>query len=214
MLIGNVKSHLRSGINVICPYYSCTTSVTKIQSFSSHLTRYHNAKATINETINFNEQDRIASSANFSGTVNSVGENSVANLFENQTFTETNTLAAKNLILFYMKLQTQHNILSHALQSIFEEVKKFSLDNLNSTLSCISSQLVNEVALSPEFSQALLTQALKSNDLFKTHELLNTDYKRKAFFKKEFNYIEPVSNRLGYNGLNKLVFFNYIQILK
>lgn len=55
---------------------------------------------------------------------------------------------------------------------------------------------------------------MKNNDLVKTQDLLKTENKRKMFFKKEFGYIEPVSIRLGYNVLNKLVFSHYVPILK
>lgn len=44
--------------------------------------------------------------------------------------------------------------------------------------------------------------------------MLKTDYKRKMFFKKEFGYIEPISIRLEYIVVNKLLIFHYIPILK
>lgn len=67
-------------------------------------------------------------------------------------------LAAKDVSLFYIKLQTQRNIPSNVLQFIFEELK-FSLVNITSTLNLISTKLVNEVLLSPEVSQTLMTEA-------------------------------------------------------
>lgn len=78
---------------------------------------------------------------------------------------QTNTtLAAKDLSLFYIKLQTQYNIPSNALQSKFEELSKFPSVNLTSTLNFISTKLVNKIGLSPTVSQTLMAEAWKSND--------------------------------------------------
>lgn len=50
-LIGHLKTHLRSGVSIICPFNSCTKSFAKVQSFSCHLTKHHKQKATSKEII-------------------------------------------------------------------------------------------------------------------------------------------------------------------
>lgn len=214
-LIAHIKTHLRSHIAIICPFDSCLRSFTKVPSFSSHLSRYHKSKITSNEVITVNDCSEHSLQDSTANLFDTGDENSNDNVFVDQSLVQTNTaLAVKDLSLFYMKLQTQYNIPSNALQSIFEELNKFSLVNLTSTLNFISTKLVNEFGLSPTVSQTLMTEAWQNNDFLKTQELLKTDYRRKIYFKKEFGYIEPVSIRLGYNGVNKLVFFHYIPILK
>lgn len=54
-LIGHLKTHLRSGVSIICPFNSCTRSFAKVQSFLCHLTNYHKQKATSNEIIHIND---------------------------------------------------------------------------------------------------------------------------------------------------------------
>lgn len=220
LLISHLKSHLRSGVSIICPYYLCKKSFAKVQSFSSHLTRCH-AFTPVNIIDNCRPcsstpSDNVENCLPFSSAApDNYNENYANSSFLDQNL-ELNEVPSilKDLSLFYMRLHTQYNIPTNVLQSIFDELNKFCSYNLTSTLNFLSSKLVNEVGLSVELSQSLVANALQENNFCKTQNLLKTDYKRKMFFKKEFGYIEPISVRLGYNDMNKMVFYHYIPILK
>lgn len=111
-LIAHIKTHLRSHIAIICPFDSCSRSFTKVQSFSSHLSRYHISKTTSNEVITVNDCSEHSLQDSTANLFDTGDENSNDNVFVDQSLVQTNTaLAVKDLSLFYMKLQTQYNIL-------------------------------------------------------------------------------------------------------
>lgn len=97
------------------------------------------------------------------------------------------TLYLQNVGLLYLKLQDKLLLPASTIQTIIE--------NFQATISDIIDEINRE-------------------DLLRmcNRDILSTDQKRKSVFKNNFNYVEPVSFRLGGDEDGKECFAQYIPI--
>lgn len=209
ILIGHLKSHLKSGVRITCPHKSCSRIFSKITSFTSHLSRYHTLtkiKNKVGEIVPIdsdNTNKDIAHEIRLTELPESV-------MYQPENFESF----VRDTSLFFMRLQAQHNISSNVVQIIFDELNKFCFRTLDSSLSYLSQKLITNLGLPPETIKRFLLDTYQQNELIKVQEVLKSDYLRKVYFKKEFNFIKPVCVRLGYNKFNMQTFFHYVPILK
>ena len=122
-------------------------------------------------------------------------------------------LYLKNLLLFYLKLESKFLVPASPIQHIVEQFE--DVHSLGQVLLCrkLLSSLTNDLDIPEDRAKALIDE-LRSSDLLLACSKgpLRSNYIRKSNYKKLFSYVEPVSIKLGTNDSNKECFFEYIPI--
>lgn len=109
--------------------------------------------------------------------------------------TDLRALYTKNLCMFYMKLQGKHLIPSSTIQMIVEEI-----NDLHDICSQHTKKQFKDVLKArTNLSDSDVDEALSNlTDLHSSCSTpLFTEYTRKQFFLKNFNYVDPQSIHLG-----------------
>lgn len=118
----------------------------------------------------------------------------------------------KNLALFYLKMQAKLLIPATTIQTIVEEYQEVH----NADVKYIMSKIRERMATLniPETDITQLLNDVSKDDIFKQcHEgPLRSDQTRKTFFKKTFNYVEPMQIYLGFDAAGIERHFQYIPI--
>lgn len=221
-LLQHLKGHILDGNEVQCPFEGCSSKFRVKSTFSSHLSRKHantNRKVSpgllIDEPCRFDNDLNDVTHENNNAEMNidleSSSDQDEPNLEED--FTE---LFLKNLALFYMKLTAKHHVPATTIQMIVSEMK--SMHDLSQ--NCFGKYLKNKLRdiEVPEIQINDVIEGFSPNDIFNSvHESkgpLSTEYRRKQFYKQNFNFVEPISLHLGLDNNNVERYFEYVPIIK
>lgn len=220
--LSHLKTHLKEGTGVTCPFKQCKRTFTVLSTFTSHLSRCHKGRAEQNllETIVQNTEGHSEETPPVTSVVchlddrcNDTPSNDAMIGHLDAENTEED-LFLQNLALFYLKLQAKMLLPSSVIQTVIEGFQEIhDMSQLNQ-MNKLHEKLISLGV--PERDVNKVIDEVKDNDLFRscnTHKL-KTDHKRKTVFKENFNYIEPYPICLGNNEAGKECFAQYIPIKK
>ncbi|KAL2083090.1 hypothetical protein ACEWY4_020863 [Coilia grayii] len=208
----HLKTHIREGKTVVCPYRHCSKSFTVLSTFTSHMSRAHKnvAEKNLSESIVnpgvSNEGKQDGSDMQIDHPSDSGDELDIypetAN--ESQFF--------KNVALFYLKLQAKFLLPSSLIQTIIEDFQEIHDISQSHLLFKLKEKLMT-LGISEADTNNVI-EVIKTEDLFRTcnTQPLKTDQKRKTVFKNSFNHVEPVQICLGQNEAGKECFAQYVPI--
>lgn len=219
-LIKHMKSHIRSGSAIQCPFQKCKSAqYNKVSSFSSHVTRCHRRK---------NLHKNAESSEINQGQLNKaheIGTNTDEYHMGEENRQELETARSdhidleessmdpflQNIALFFLKLESQLCIASSTIQLIATQIINLHELGEEALKKKILPNLLNK-NLSIEDAHTILNQILECNP-FSNTKALNTSYKRNQFYKTNFPYVEPIAIKLSDGSKNqKPKFFHYVPI--
>ncbi len=210
----HLKTHIREGRSVSCPFQQCDKSFSVVSTFTAHVSRKHSDCSEVNliDSVALphgmhecSEQHHEMSQDFLCSDTDGVEQDTFGESVDEDQF-------LRHLALFYLKLQSKCLIPSSTVQIIvdhLQEIHEMSHSHLLFKLREKLSAL--EVA---EADINAIFEILQSENLFQTcnSQKLKTDQKRKTFFKNTFNYVAPVPLCLGTNEAGKECFSQYVSI--
>lgn len=212
LLSHTLKNHLLLDSVVNCPHPACKTSnkkFTNTSQFKSHFYRKHSL-STMNVDVNKQDCDGISNqnveleniATSSDAIVNSISLNNNEDQDENNT---TETIYLNMLATMYMTLQTKHFVTDAALQTLIE-----SMQDLNEISNRSVQKTMNELGIDVPAGNVTANNYFY---LFHNNQngLLRTAFARKQYFKKTFNYVDPMC--LNYETTSNAKFF-YVPILQ
>lgn len=213
--LSHLKTHLKEGTAVTCPFQQCKKTFSVLSTFTSHLSRCHKGKTehclleaivqgTSGSQVVCQSEDRCEAAFSSEGTLEQADISPPENVDDG--------IFLKNLALFYLKLQAKLLLPASVIQTViegFQEIHDISQVNM---LSSLKEKLL--LLGVPEADVKKVLDEVEAEDLFRTcnTEILKTDQRRKTVFKKSFNYIEPHPICLGNSEAGKECFAQYIPI--
>jgi hypothetical protein len=227
--IVHIKDHINTKTAVVCPFLSCHTKFedVKVTTFNAHLSRYH--KGWAHRTVD----DRYLVSASSSSTtaldmlcrgnvppVQDIEYDSEEDLqLETEcklSDADMENLLLKKLALFTLNLQVKHHVASSIVQVIISEFGDLLFTNMNAVNDKILSLIS---CITPPDTADSVIQAIHSHPLSATLDMksgpLRSEHTRTCFYKKNFNYVEPLTISLGTSAASgESKAFHYIPIVK
>lgn len=212
----HLKYHINTGTEVKCPVSHCPSRYSKIQSLTSHLSRYHKR----NKNYLGKQKDLPTEAA---GLID--GHQTEAAEHENDDFqcsfnthdddyeetsVDENELFVRNLANFYLKLECQKCIPVSTIQLIV-----LSLNELIEQGQGIMDKKLADLLLSAEINPddiSVITQIMReSNPYLANGKVLDSEYKRRNYYKRNFHYVAPQSIFLKIvNGTKR--YFEYVPL--
>lgn len=205
-LLAHLRSHLSKSQLVNCPFAKYGKIFKVKSSFTFHIFRIHK-HATAGQVSATCSVDLVSTASDVmeSGTAENVPES--VDMPDN---IDLRALYTKNLCMFYMKLQAKYLIPSSTIQMIVEEI-----NDLHDICSQHTKKQFKAVLKArTNLSDSDVDEALSSlTDLHSSCSTpLSTEYTRKQFFLKNFNYVHPQPIHLGTDDNRTDRYVQYIPI--
>ncbi|XP_074657114.1 uncharacterized protein LOC141910282 [Tubulanus polymorphus] len=208
-LVSHLKKHIREGREVNCPFANCTF---KYNKYRYHVNWAQEEIAAVYlqaepDPFGIRENDRqidVNDQLNEDCVYDLEDNDEIDVDVEDQQFLD-------HFALLLLRLQAKHHLPESVIQVIVDSFNDFG--NLH------NQKLRHDLKLNlashniPNDTIETVVETLASADCFKPLKSeLKSTYKRKRYFKENFNYVEPVSLRLGVNSNNKEQFCHYVPI--
>lgn len=191
-LISHLRNHLRSGLSITCPHENCSKKISALNSFSSHLFRFHyKAKDTSGLNLQLSSNDCIEKEIEQSDSQNGdlaqdIGDHSG----------HEDKLIRKNTMQFFLKLLSKHLVPSSTVDLIAKEMANL----IEIHQGCVVSR-INESNI--ENKNSVLD--IVGNDILKDAlQTVQSKYLRQKNFEQNFPYISPREIVLGKKKRAKL----------
>lgn len=199
----HLKTHIREGKPVACPYRHSSKSFTVLSTFTSHMSRKHKngteenlVESVVNPDVS-HESEQNQSDIQIDPPSDAGDEQEIyPEIVDESQFFE-------NLALFYLKLQAKCLLPSSVSQTIIEDFQEIHDISQSHLLFKLKERLIT-LGISEADTNNVI-EVMKTEDLFRTcnTQPLKTNQKRKTVFKNSFNYVEPVQICLGQNEASK-----------
>lgn len=197
--------HIKKEQYIYCPFTECANNKKLFKtkpSFSAHVYRCHNVSNTsVPHTSDLEDYKSET-------VLSEIQPEQLSNIFENNTSDQLESIYIKSLAMNYLLLQCKNFLPDNALQYLIEAF----LNCHDISKSILHSSCKNTV---PEH---LLHRILEADMFYKTHNkntgIFRSVYSRKQFYKKNFDYVQPMLINLGRNNEHKKCFYYYIPILE
>ena len=115
-----------------------------------------------------------------------------------------------NIAQLYLKLESQFMIPASTIQYIVTEFCNIHEQGQEIIQNNIKKCLLEE-NMSEGLANSILREAFENDPFLKSNNILNTDYKRKTFYKNNFAYVNPIEIRLPSESSEK-IHFHYVPI--
>ena len=208
-IIKHLKTHIREGSFIVCPFFNCTASYNILSSFSSHVTRHHSASASNitsliqNHELPVCENQETPHEEEFNcNLVMSSGNDNVvlhapAVLSESTAgcIDSTKNETLQCFALFLLKLESHCFVPKRTLQCIVDEIS--CLDNIRRDM--LSNSLPT-ILSKQDVPDDVINDVMRTADACSWSSVcdkLRTVHTRTMFFKNNFDYISPISLNLG-----------------
>lgn len=224
-LLQHLKGHIMHGNEVLCPFEGCSLQFRVKSSFSSHLTRNHNAisnqQVSSDLVIHGSEHNTnnqvfiqpIGVDDNCIGTPDDHDKDD--SLEENDIAENLSELLLQNLALFYLKLTAKHHMPASTVQMVVKEIHDMHSLSQNCMRQHIEKKMNEKLFSDIDIND--ITGEFLSNDIFNSIHAdkgpLSTEYRRKKFYKENLSYVSPISIYLGLNSNNTKCYFEYVPII-
>ena len=210
-LIKHLKEHLAVGSKISCPFDICDASFRTKSSFTAHLSRYHRRDQDP-AVIDVHEENQDTDEDN--DEINHPMEANDEN-YEFEILNETDNaeeLYVRNLLLFYMKLESKYLLPSSTIQYIVDGFKDIHSLGQSLILKKLQNQM-KDLDIPEDLANQLIDEVLSSDLLTAcSNGSLRSHYMRHLTYKKDFNYVGSVTVDLGTYDANKKCSFEYIPI--
>jgi len=197
-LSGHYRVHFSSGQKVVCVMSGCTDEFDVYSSYTSHMSRCHKNQAVIN--VSYLQRDDVCEdNTNCSDSECSSSDDSEENVY------------TRHIALFLLKLQESCMLPCSTIQTIVDGMKEIVTLANKSTLEKVNNVCTSN-NICPDIHKHLIAAA--SDNVFdNAFSELETDWKRKQYYKENCHFVEPQTIR--YNPENPLVTdsFQYISLL-
>ena len=210
-LVQRMKTHIRSQQEIKCPYPKCKKKYSLISSFSGHLsTRHRNCtfQLDIEPSVNVNNDSDNQSNLNNLEQTNdlnlSVNNENIMqfptqsddNMEKNMTSSKNSPEESSNLFLenfaqFYLKLESEFFLPSTTVQYIVTQINSIHEEGQEIIKKKLMEHLYEENIGKDKIDKYL--EIFNSDPFLNSNDVLKTTYRRKNYYKKQFNYVEPVS---------------------
>ncbi|KAB0790517.1 hypothetical protein PPYR_15088 [Photinus pyralis] len=214
-LCAHMRSHIRENVPITCPFISCASCKTvykNVPSFKTHVMRKHFDFAGIHK-FGFNVTNEIdcnLPSGSEEYVLDSEQTENVNDLHSLNSKKDLEEIGVKYLADLYLTLESSHFLCQNSLTKIIRGFSDF--ENLNHDYMLAKlRELDNESRLNYENVASLLKDSLFGVAHNKVSGSLRTTYMRHNFYKKEFQFVEPLKIDLGVVE-EKDAFFYYVPI--
>lgn len=213
LLLKHLKNHIKKKQHIICPYPTCSRS-----SFTGHLSKYHRkCQHILLNDIEPEENNIILANSESVQTVNNLSvESNVQESVEEFEFQNTqfdadtgSKLFIQNVAQFYLKLESELLIPASTVQYIVEETNTIHVQGQEVVKQNIRARLLTE-NIEQDRIDEIIKDTFSYSPWSTSHNILRTNYTRKKFYVKEFDYVKPTFVDLD---KKKKTFFAYVPIM-
>ena len=209
LLVKHFKTHIKNGQEVICPYRECNRTYSVVSSFTSHLSKYHVRNSSIHDLdynaiqVNFEIEECVDDSS----TGPEIDLQESLNI-QDETDSEAN-LFIRNIVQFYLKLESELLIPASTIQYIVEEINTIHHQGQDKIKENLKARLLKENFDSNK-TEDIIKAIFSTDPWIASHDIIRTNYKRKQFYKKQFDYVQPIFVDIN---KEKKTSFAYVPIL-
>ncbi|ESO99907.1 hypothetical protein LOTGIDRAFT_158065 [Lottia gigantea] len=201
---GSVSNSSSKVGQIICGLAECRKEMASMKELVSHLKLHMSAFQAIPYSLGVGHPDSTNADTNFGTDVVEVLD------LDSETELSCTPEEFKNsLALFFLKMEAIHLIAISTMQLILNDIShltKLSLDTLQKEVQTAVTDQHERLKIKEVFESNFFLKALSNKGE------LNTDYKRKQYFKANFNFVEPIEINLGLDKSNQKCVFHYVPI--
>ena len=195
-LSGHYRQHCDYGQSIFCLVEGCGAEFQVYSSYTSHMSRCHKGSADVDGT--YKQSSNADTPRMQEGSEFDTGETCDENMY------------TKHLCLFLLKLQEDCMLSSSTIQTIldgFKEITSLLTNNIHQTVVkiCQDSNISSDVS-------ATILSVVNGDMLTTAFTELSSDWKRKQFYKSEFNFVEPQTVRYNVESSVFTSTFQYIPL--
>ena len=196
-LSGHYRQHCDYGQSIYCVVEGCSAKFQVYSSYTSHMSRCHKGSADVDAS---HQQSSNAETARMQeeSEFDTGGET-----YDENTYT-------KHLGLFLLKLQEDCLLSSSTIQTILDGFKELTSLLINSIQQTVVN-ICQDSNISSDVSSQILT-TVNGEMLTTAFTELSSDWKRKQFYKNEYNFVEPQTVRYNVESSVFTSTFQYIPL--
>ncbi|KAJ8667819.1 hypothetical protein QAD02_009482 [Eretmocerus hayati] len=221
LLSKHLKYHLKAKEQIKCPFKGCKNEYSAITSFTSHLTKkhrkdYRNIPKNVTESVNNvptqNEPIPVPNDPIESPLCGQSSDSSNHDTAEvsHDELPDPSTLDINRIAQFYLKLESKLLLPVSTIQEIVSEIINLHSESQAIIKEQLKKKLIGEGIL-PERVQEIVEEVFMSDIFSQGHEVLRTNFRRKKYYKKHFDHVDP--EKLDIDK-SKKTSFAYIPLLK
>lgn len=238
VLLKHLKSHINRKQAIICPFSKCNKKYSILSSFTGHLTKKHrkqyckiNVDSATSEDSgskqlvpeNNAEEEQLIHPLNEDVSVDAHEAEADENCLERLASIEPEPpgvpadnpdnslhLYLHNLAQFYLKLESELLLPASTIQTIVSELAKMQQEAHSINKKKLYQKLIEE-NIAPERANQILDEVLSNDPIVKSNATLSSNYRRKKFYKEEFDYVNPETVSVDET---KKTFFSYVPIIE
>ncbi|KAJ8686382.1 hypothetical protein QAD02_022176 [Eretmocerus hayati] len=221
LLSKHLKYHLKAKEQIKCPFKGCKNEYSAITSFTSHLTKkhrkdYRNIPKNVTESVNNvptqNEPIPVPNDPIESPLCGQSSDSSNHDTAEvsHDELPDPSTLDINRIAQFYLKLESKLLLPVSTIQEIVSEIINLHSESQAIIKEQLKKKLIGEGIL-PERVQEIVEEVFMSDIFSQGHEVLRTNFRRKKYYKKHFDHVDP--DKLDIDK-SKKTSFAYIPLLK
>ncbi|XP_031780303.1 uncharacterized protein LOC100679989 isoform X1 [Nasonia vitripennis] len=228
-LVKHLKVHIKKNDQITCPMHDCGKKYKVLSSFTSHLTKQHRNNYKKVQDSKIYDQSEIEESQTNSDSVEAqslecvVDNKNQSERFEidgdaqsespveqNPSLEESSDLYLHNLAQFYLKLETQLLLSASTVKTIVTEITSMQRESQNIVMTSLARKLISE-GISADKVDIIVKEIINEDPFLKCNVKLGSNYKRKKFYKENFDFIQPES--LVIDKENQ-TYFSYVPIIE
>ncbi|XP_016842392.1 uncharacterized protein LOC103315333 [Nasonia vitripennis] len=228
-LVKHLKVHIKKNDQITCPMHDCGKKYKVLSSFTSHLTKQHRNNYKKVQDSKIYDQSEIEESQTNSDSVEAqslecvVDNENQSERFEidgnaqsespvelNPSLEESSDLYLHNLAQFYLKLETQLLLSASTVKTIVTEITSMQRESQNIVMTSLARKLISE-GISADKVDIIVKEIINEDPFLKCNVKLGSNYKRKKFYKENFDFIQPES--LVIDKENQ-TYFSYVPIIE
>ena len=207
-LCEHLKSHISDGERIVCPFNGCELNFTVKSSFTSHISRKHRnhsgGERGVDEAVEHNDSSIDIGNDELTATI--------AFPQCSDSLVDDRNVFLTNLALFYLRMQAKMLLPASTISTLIEEFQEVCTNAVAQMFVKLRQELT-ELGIPLEKISNIIDGLSKENLLAMYNEgLFRSDATRKTYFKKNFNYVEPIPVRLGFDASGKERFYHYVPV--
>lgn len=209
-LCEHLKWHIRDGKKIECPITGCKKYFRVKSTFSAHLSRKH--KNHLEKSVCASAYRPMTEMSVAVPDVNIEGFDDVEFQDSSSAIQLDKDKFLTNLALFYLRMQSEMILPATTIQILIDEFMEVHTNSMTHTLSKVNEELTKLKI--PDCQINEMISGLTKENLLKMYNEgdFKSDQTRKSFFKKHFNYVEPVQVYLGCDASEKERFCQCIPV--
>lgn len=218
-IIKHLKCHIRQKEKIKCPFRDCKKEYDKVHSFTGHLSKKHRISAgntsclTLINTCSISDCENLTLNENCIDEQSKLLVNSISDVYDDtQQIRNSTDLFLLNVAQLFLKLECQLLVPMSSLQTIVSGTLNTYEQSQEIVKSNLKTRLREECILADQID-LIVNQVFSDDPFLVSTKTLNTDYKRKKFYKDHCAFVEPVEVVLSTDHEQKK-FFHYVPIQK